>query len=44
MTLRDGKKLTLGRTLRDKLETEWLVSEMRRLAGLEQKSMTAGMA
>ena len=44
MTLRDGKRLTLGRTLRDKRETEWLVSEMRRLAGLDQKSMTAGMA
>lgn len=44
MTLRDGKKLTLGRTVRDKHEVEWLVSEMRRLAGLDQKSMTAGMA
>jgi hypothetical protein len=44
MTLRDGRKLTLGRSLRDKHETEWLMSEMRRLTGLDRKSMTAGMA
>ena len=45
MILRDGKTLTLGRTLRDQHETEWLVSEMRRLTGLDdKKSMTAGMA
>jgi len=44
MTLRSGKKLTLGRTVRDQRETEWLVSEMRRLTGLDRKSMTAGMA
>ena len=43
MTTRDGKKLTLGRTLRDKQETEWLVSEMRRLAGVKGMSATAGM-
>lgn len=43
MTLCDGEKLTLGRSVRDKHETEWLMSEMRRLTGLEQKSMTAGM-
>jgi hypothetical protein len=33
LTLRDGKKLTLGRSVRDKHETEWLVAEMQRLAG-----------
>jgi hypothetical protein len=44
MTLGDGKKLTLGRSLRDKRETEWLMSEMRRLTGIDRKSMTAGMA
>jgi hypothetical protein len=44
MTLRSGKKLTLGRSLRDKRETEWLMSEMRRLTGIDRKSMTAGMA
>ena len=43
MTTRDGKKLTLGRTLRDKQETEWLASEMRRLAGVKAMSATAGM-
>jgi hypothetical protein len=44
LTLRDGKKLTLGHTLRDKHETEWLVEEMQRRAGVQPKSMTAGMA
>lgn len=44
LTLRDGKKLTLGRNVRDKHETEWLVEDMRRLAGMQAKSMTAGMA
>jgi hypothetical protein len=44
LTQRDGKKVTLGRTLRDKRETEWLVEEMRRLSGVQAKSMTAGMA
>ncbi len=44
LSLRDGKKVTLGRTVRDKHETEWLVEEMRRLAGLQAKSMAAGMA
>jgi hypothetical protein len=33
LTLRDGKRLTLGRSVRDKHETEWLVAEMQRLAG-----------
>jgi hypothetical protein len=44
LTLRDGKKLTLGRTLRDRHETEWLLEEMRQLAGVRTKSMTAGRA
>jgi hypothetical protein len=43
MTLRDGKRLTLGRNLRNKHEVEWLMGEMRRLAGLNKKSMSAGM-
>lgn len=43
MTLRDGRKLTLGHTLRDKQETEWLVSEMRRLANVKEMSAAAGM-
>lgn len=44
MRLRTGKKLTLGRTLRDKRETERLVQEMRRLAGLNTQHMAAGSA
>jgi hypothetical protein len=42
LTLRDGEKLTLGRTLQDKHETTWLVGEMQRLAGLPRKSMSVG--
>ena len=41
LTLRNGNKLTLGRTLRDKHETEWIVSEMRRLVDAQAKTMTA---
>ena len=44
MRLRTGKKLTLGRTLRDKREVEWLAQEMRRLAGLNAQHMTVGSA
>jgi hypothetical protein len=44
LTLADGKKLTLGRFLRDKHETTWLISEMRRLAGVQGKSTAAVMA
>jgi len=29
----DGKKLTLGKTIRDRQEVDWLVAEMKRLAG-----------
>ena len=32
----DGGKFTLGHTLRDKQETDWLVQEMRRLSGLDR--------
>jgi hypothetical protein len=44
LTSRDGKKVTLGRSVRDRHETEWLVQEMRRLAGAQAKSAAAGMA
>lgn len=44
MRLRTGKKFTLGRTLRDKHETDWLVQEMRHLAGLNAQHMAAGSA
>jgi hypothetical protein len=35
---RYGKKFTLGRALRNKEEADWLISEMRRLAGLQAKA------
>ena len=38
LTLRNGNKITLGQTLRDKHETDWLVQEMRRLADLAHSS------
>ena len=44
LTLRNGMKVTLGRAVREKSEAEWIVQEMRRLAGLQSKSVTAGMA
>jgi hypothetical protein len=44
LTLRNGIKITLGRAVREKPEAEWIVQEMRRLAGLQAKSLTAGMA
>jgi hypothetical protein len=44
MQLRSGNKFTLGRTLSNKREAEWLVEEMRRLAGVDTKSMSAGSA
>ena len=43
VTLRDGKRLRLGQSVSNKHEVEWLLSEMRRLAGVPPKSMTAGM-
>ena len=42
LTLRSGKRVTLGRTLRSKQETEFLVSELQRLTGLQAKSVAAG--
>lgn len=41
LELHNGKKLTLGATLPDRHETEWLVAEMRRLAGLQAKAARA---
>ena len=39
----DGKKITLGRTVRDKQEGEWIAAEMERLIGLKsQRAMAAG--
>jgi hypothetical protein len=39
MNLTNGKKLTLGRSLPDKHEVEWLESEMSRLAGIGDRAM-----
>ncbi|MGA7568526.1 MAG: hypothetical protein WBW53_20905 [Terriglobales bacterium] len=44
LTMRNGKRLTLGQRVREKHETEWLVGEMRKLAGLQVKGMSAGTA
>jgi hypothetical protein len=38
LTLRNGNRVTLGQTLRNKRETDWLVQEMRSLAGLVQST------
>ncbi len=42
LNLTNGKKLTLGRSLRNNHEVEWVVREMSRMAGIGQKKMTAG--
>jgi hypothetical protein len=40
--LRTGKKTTLGRTLRNEQEVDWLIAEMRRLTRLQAKAARAG--
>lgn len=42
LTLRGGKKVTLGRTIRNQQEVDWLLEEMRRLSGLKAKAAGAG--
>jgi hypothetical protein len=42
MNLPNGKKLTLGRSVRDQREVEWLISEMSRLVGIGERKMTVG--
>jgi hypothetical protein len=42
LTRKDGHKITLGHTVKDKQEAEWLVAEMSRLAGQNQKAAGAG--
>jgi hypothetical protein len=44
MRLHAGRKFTLGNTLRDKRETDWLVYEMNRLTGLNLQHRAAGSA
>lgn len=41
LTRKDGKTVTLGRTLPSKHEAEWLVGEMRRLASLQPRGAAA---
>lgn len=38
LTLRNGNNLTMGKVIRNKHETDWLVQEMRNLAGLAHSS------
>ena len=42
LKLTDGKTLTLGRSLRDRHEVDWLMSEMSRLVGIGERNMTMG--
>jgi hypothetical protein len=42
--LADSERITLGKTIRDKHEAEWLVSEMKRLIGLERPKAMAATA
>src|SRR5205085_3555117 len=41
LNLRNGKTVTLGRTIGNKQEVDWLVDEMRRLTGLQAKASSA---
>jgi hypothetical protein len=42
LSLRSGRKVSLGHTLKNKQEVDWLIEEMRRLTGLQPKAMTVG--
>jgi len=42
--LRDGQSLTVGKMLSSKRETEWLVSEMRRLTVKDARTVSTGAA
>ena len=44
LTQRDGKTVTLGHTLRDRQEKDWLVAEITRLTNLDSKTMSARMS
>jgi hypothetical protein len=41
LNLRTGRKVTLGRTLRNKQEVDWLIEEMQRLSGLQHQTRAA---
>ena len=42
LNLRNGRKVILGHTIRNKQEVDWLVNEMRRMTGLQTKAASAG--
>jgi hypothetical protein len=42
LRLRDGQTLTVGKMLSSKRETEWLVSEMRRLTVKDARTVSTG--
>jgi hypothetical protein len=44
LRLRDGQSLTVGKMLSSKRETEWLVSEMRRLTVKDARTVSTGAA
>jgi hypothetical protein len=44
LRLRSGQTLTVGKMLSSKRETEWLVSEMRRLTAKDARTVSAGAA
>ncbi len=44
LRLRDGQSLTVGKMLSSKVETEWLVSEMRRLIVKDARAVSTGAA
>ena len=41
LVCRDGRKISAGQNLRDKQEAEWLVSEMKKAAGLSTQAAVA---
>ena len=44
LVCRDGRKLVAGQNLRDKQESEWLVAEMKKAAGLATHAGAASAA
>jgi hypothetical protein len=42
LSLRNGRKVTLGRTLPNKREVDWLVAEFRRLSGPQHRAAATG--
>ena len=44
LRLRNGRRVTLARTIRNRQEVDWLIAEMRRLTGLQPKAAGAGQS